>query len=147
MKNKVWRTAISRRTISAPAKFLWKQDLIEGKVLDYGCGKGRDVVDLQEIGFDITGYDPFHIPWNKPVKSKYDTILCTYVLNVVDRQTRATIIRNIQRLLRPEGKAYITVRRDIKKEGLTKRNTYQFNVELPFKKIEENSNYCIYEAF
>lgn len=103
-------TAIVRKKPSLPMVFLSNNGLLLGDVLDYGCGRGFDV-DF----FGIDGYDPY---WEVGIKKdkKYDTIVCNYVLNVVSEEEQKKIISDIRSLLKPEGKAYFTVRRDIKKD-------------------------------
>ena len=44
------------------------------------------------------------------VPNYYDTVICNYVLNVVYPRTRIDILRKIYEVLKPGGKAYITVR-------------------------------------
>jgi len=54
-------------------------------------------------------------------------------------------VSNILKHLKPNGKAYLSVRRDIKKEGKTSRG-FQRNVFLDFPVLKERrNNYCIYE--
>ena len=103
-----------------------------GRVLDYGCGKGADARYLENKGYNICSYDPH---WNPttPVGT-FDTVLCTYVLNVLREAEAAEVIRNIKKYLTPSGVAYITVRRDIKKEGVTSRGFLK-NVVLPNAEI------------
>lgn len=147
MNAKSHLTAIHRKTMSAPLSELIARDLINGPVLDYGSGHGADVEELERLGIDSTAYDPYNgISTDRAVfnSSKFKTILCTYVLNVVNKKTRDDIIKDIRNSLSPDGIAYVTVRRDIKKEGLTKRGTEQFNVKLNESKVKENSNFCIY---
>lgn len=148
MNNKSYLTAIARKNISAPAKYLLNNGFVSGEVLDYGCGRGMDAAVLKRKGFKVQQYDPYHYLYSPPIikSSSYDTILCTYVLNVVDRETRISIIGDVKRLLKSGGKAYFSVRRDIKEEGWTRRGTYQKNVIMPYKVIEENRKYCIYEV-
>ena len=59
-------TAIERTSLSYPARTVQKQNKLLGKILDFGCGIGKDVEILTEKGFDITGYDPFYYP-NFPI--------------------------------------------------------------------------------
>ncbi len=131
-------TAIERTYLSFPAKYLLDKYLFKGDILDFGCGFGNDVKLLREKNLNITGYDPFYLP-DFPDKL-FDTILCFYVLNVLFAQDQASVIMEISRLLKPGGKAYFAVRRDLKKEGFRehyvhKKPTYQCLVTLPFKSI------------
>ncbi|WP_373515966.1 methyltransferase domain-containing protein [Persicitalea sp.] len=74
-------TAKERTTPSLPVRMLLDRKLIQGKVLDFGCGFGKDVNHLLVKGFDAKGYDPHYYP-EYPAE-KFDTILCFYVLNVL----------------------------------------------------------------
>lgn len=47
-------TVKDRRWPSFPAKQLWERKMIQGRVLDFGCGMGVDVTFLKEKGFDVT---------------------------------------------------------------------------------------------
>jgi len=141
-------TAKEREKISYPSRILLNQNWIEGKVLDFGCGHGKDVEELKEKGIDIIGYDPHYQPEYPTVT--FDTILCHYVLNVIQKQEQAKVLYDVSRLLKFGGKAYFSVRRDIKKPGfrthfIHKVKTYQTNVVLPFKTVFKNENVEIYE--
>ncbi len=145
MTNNSYRTAISRKKPSSPLLALESTGLIKGTVLDYGCGKGADGKYLSSKGIDVDSYDPH---WN-PISicgKKYNTILCTYVLNVIESESeRDELIANILSHLEPEGKAFLSVRRDIKKEGKTSRG-FQKNIVLEYPVVKEKkNNYCIYE--
>lgn len=112
--------------------------LLVGTKLDYGCGKGTDADT-----FKMDKYDKYFEP--KKIKKKYSTITCNYVLNVITEKEGIEVMKDIQSHLRVNGTAYITVRRDIKKEGLTSKNTYQRNVILDLPILtEKKGNYCIY---
>lgn len=141
-------TAIERTSLSFPARVLLNQNRIKGKVLDFGCGIGKDVEILKLKGYKISGYDPFYFP-NFPTE-KYDTILCFFVLNVLLPEEQAEVLMNVSNLLKPNGKAYFAVRRDIQYEGFRihkvhKKQTYQCLIKLPFKSIFNNDNCEIYE--
>jgi diadenosine tetraphosphate (Ap4A) HIT family hydrolase len=141
-------TAIERISLSFPAKFLLDKNLLKGKILDFGCGFGNDVKLLETKGFDITGYDPYHFP-HYP-NDKFDTIICFYVLNVLFHEEQAKVLMEISHFLKPGGKAYYAVRRDIKKEGFRehyvhKKPTYQCIAKLPFKSIYLDESCEIYE--
>lgn len=145
MKDCSYKTAISRKTISAPLKYLLSKNLINKNqtILDYGCGRGKDVQWLNENGYNVRGFDPHWNPDKDALNQKYDVILCTYVLNVVDGKIRKNIIKDLTNL----GKcAYYTVRRDVQNAQVSKMGTKQYNVRLPFNKVKENGSYCIYES-
>ncbi len=141
-------TAIDRTKLSSPVQLLLSRNLLKSRILDFGCGLGNDVRLLQQEGLDITGYDPHYAPIYPD--GKFDTIVCCYVLNVLMPEEQADVLMNVAHLLKPGGKAYYAVRRDLKKEGFRehyvhKKPTYQCTVKLPFKSIELN-DYCeIYE--
>lgn len=140
-------TVKERNTNSFPARILLERNLLIGDTLDYGCGLGSDVTLLKEKGVKITGYDPYYFP-NKPIE-KYDTIICFYVLNVLMQEEQSDVIMEISALLKPNGKAYFAVRRDIAYEGfrthkIHQKPTYQCNVKLPFMSIFLNDNCEIY---
>ena len=141
-------TAKERDKISFPAKILLDKNLLIGDVLDFGCGLGTDVTLLQEKGIKIEGYDKFHFP-KYPTK-KYDTIICFYVLNVLMPEEQATVLMELSQLIKPTGKVYIAVRRDLQYEGfrmhkLHQKKTYQCNVVLNSKSYFKNKNCEIYE--
>jgi diadenosine tetraphosphate (Ap4A) HIT family hydrolase len=140
-------TAKERQTISFPARILLDRNLLNGDTLDYGCGMGSDVSLVKEKGINITGYDPYYFP-KKPT-GKYDTIICFYVLNVLMQEEQSDVIMEISALLKPNGKAYFAVRRDITYEGfrthkIHQKPTYQCNVKLPFTSMFLNDNCEIY---
>ena len=142
------RTAKERDKMSFPTRILLERDLINGEVLDFGCGFGKDVEELKEKEINATGYDPHYQP-EYPDK-QFDTILCHYVLNVLRKQDQAKVLFEVSRLLKFGGKAYFSVRRDIKNPGFRthfvhKVKTYQTNVILPFKSVFKNKNVEIYE--
>jgi diadenosine tetraphosphate (Ap4A) HIT family hydrolase len=141
-------TAIDRSYLSFPAQFLLNQNLLQGKILDFGCGFGNDVKILRQKGCDIIGYDPYYFP--EYPQHKFDTIICFYVLNVLFNEEQANTLMEISHFLKPGGKAYYAVRRDIKKEGFRehyvhKKPTFQCIVKLPFSSIYSDDNREIYE--
>lgn len=133
------RTAIHRKNLSSPAKWLSDNKLIAHPALDYRCGKGMDAALLK-----IESYDPVH----KPLMpfGEFQTILCTYVLNVVDAETGDDIIEDILYRLKYGGRAFITVRRDFKKDYRNSYGVEQRIVKLGLPIIHETRNYCIYSV-
>ena len=121
------------------ADTLLKELAGEGKTLDFGAGLG---LSKKELGFDT--YEPFpkgdFTPdFTSPEKipsNSYKKITNLNVLNVVPREVRDGIVRDIGRILEPNGTAVITTRgRDVMaakgKAGpepmsiITSKDTYQ----------------------
>lgn len=141
-------TAKERDSISFPAKLILNKKLLIGEVLDFGCGFGKDVELLKAKGINITGYDKYYSP-NYPQK-KFDKIICFYVLNVLLLEEQATVLMDLSRLVKPIGKVYIAVRRDLQFEGfrthkIHQKKIYQCNVVLNSKSIFIFENCEIYE--
>lgn len=138
--SKAHLTAIARKSLSQPTKYLIKQGLIVGKTLDYGCGKGYD---CDELGCD--GYDPYHRPGK--IKGKYDTIYCNFVLNVIaDPLERDAVIASILKLLKAKGTAYISVRNDRRAlNGYTSRGTWQGLIQLPLPVVKSTTGWTMYK--
>jgi len=138
MKNNSHKTAITRKKPSLPMRNLDKKGLLQGKLLDFGCGKGFDANH-----FGMFGYDPNHAP--KKPKGKFDTITCNYVLNVVQDDEVQGVIEDVLKYLKKKGTAYVTVRRDLKKEGATSIGTYQKNVTILYPILtEKKGGFCTY---
>jgi len=129
--DKPWLTALSRGKISTPTRWLKENNLLKGRVLDYGCGRGKDA---KVLGFDK--YDLFW--WPKRPTGKYDTIICNYVLNVVTEDVEKEILKDVKSLLKPDGKAYFSVRRDCR-TGQTSKKTYQRIVDMDLPIIKKSS--------
>jgi len=142
-----YRTAIVRKKPSLPLRVLMGQWRIKSgdRILDFGCGRGTDYLWLQSKGYDARGYDPHWQSYRGPLDFKYDKVLCTYVLNVVEPKERPEIIKQLKNLTNDHGKVYITVRRDMKQDYVTSQGVHQYLVYLPYKIIKETSAYCIYE--
>lgn len=141
-------TVKERDSVSFPTRILWEKNLLLGEILDFGCGLGKDMDFLQAKGLNLTGFDPHYCP-QYPDK-QFDTIICNYVLNVLLPEEQAHVLMAISELLKPGGKAYYTVRRDISKNGFRynpKREVkvYQANVILPFPSLLQTKHCEIYE--
>jgi ATP adenylyltransferase len=136
---------MSRRRPSTPARFLMDQGLIRGKILDYGCGRGRDVAWYEELGFEAAGYDENpkgRFADEAPLRHTYDTILAVYVLNVNPPSEWPGIVERVRALLRKDGIAYFAVRRDLPKSGRGVQ-TY-VELELPIVKSKRRKGFVIY---
>ncbi len=141
-------TAIDRYHLSFPARHLYDYNLLKGRILDFGCGFGKDNDLLQAKGLDIVGYDPHYYP--QMPKGKFDTIICSYVLGILFREEQAKVLMQISSKLKPGGKAYFAIRRDFVGEGFRmhsqhKKYIWQCQVRLPFKSIFNNPFTEIYE--
>ena len=135
------KTAIGRKKPSAPARWLAIRGYAQGRILDYGCGRGFDA-----DWYHWDKYDPYYFPKvpHDNGYNVYDTIMCAYVLNTLTKPWETLVLTYIKWLLAPGGKAYITIRRNVKKVGYTSKGTYQRNVKLRLPIIHETSDYCIY---
>lgn len=145
-------TAVSRKTLPVPVRWLLHQKKLYGKVLDYGCGKCGDlnkkfILSLPGIKL-VHSWDPFYQPFELQIqKGFYDVILCTYVLCVLPKSEEKEIFLNIQFLLKESGTAYVSVRNDKPRQGwgITRRGTFQRKVELNFLPLlKKTSQYRIY---
>ncbi len=143
---KSYLTAISRKTLPTPTRWIMEKGWIIGHVLDYGCGKCHEVNNRH---FDCDGYDPYYRPSGLPEGKYYATILCVYVLcTIPSERKRKQILCHIRSLLIPDGVAFIAVRADRPKNGwgFNKRGTYQGKImDIPGTKlIRSNSQYRIF---
>jgi 2-polyprenyl-3-methyl-5-hydroxy-6-metoxy-1,4-benzoquinol methylase len=139
--SKAHLTAISRKSPSAPMKYLSKMGLLKGKMLDYGCGRGFDA-DF----FGMEKYDPHFFRCDDFSPCEFDTITCNYVLNVIENPNeRKRIIDEMLHWLKPDGNLYIAVRADKKAlNGYTSKGTWQGYIELPYTKIQSTSAFDLY---
>ncbi|MCP5018443.1 MAG: DNA phosphorothioation-associated putative methyltransferase [Ketobacter sp.] len=88
------KTAIDRNQLSSPMQILARHNYLNGEltILDYGCGKGDDMRELEAHGIDISGWDPVHYPDGELVNS--DIVNLGFVLNVIeDREERHETLR------------------------------------------------------
>lgn len=139
MTDKSHKTAISRKALSAPAGWLDRAGYLQGRVLDYGCGRGGDA---ERLGCE--GYDP-HYRTDWPVGT-FRTIMCNFVLNVVRHEdARRAVLATVEDLLDDDGCAYITVRTDRAAcKGETSIGTWQGLVTLGLPVVRRGSGYRIY---
>ena len=83
------KTAINRQGLSSPLQVLARHGYLDGdySLLDYGCGKGDDLRELEAHGLDAEGWDPAYRPdGNREAK---DIVNLGFVLNVIeDRKER-----------------------------------------------------------
>ena len=77
-------TAIDRNKLSAPMQLIAQHGYLDGSysVLDYGCGKGDDVRELEAHGIDVVGWDPVFA--NETKVRNCDVVNLGFVLNVIE---------------------------------------------------------------
>jgi DNA phosphorothioation-associated putative methyltransferase len=89
------RTALRRPQLSRPIRIAIQDSLISSltTVLDYGCGQGDDIRQLQGQGIPSLGWDPFYSPQAERASS--DVVNLGYVVNVIeDTNERAQTLRD-----------------------------------------------------
>lgn len=89
------KTAIYRNSLSQPMQILARHNYLNGdfSVLDYGCGKGDDLRELEAHGLDIIGWDPVHRTEGELLNS--DIVNIGFVLNVIeDKQERDATLKS-----------------------------------------------------
>lgn len=87
-------TAIDRSQLSQPLQILARHGYLSGdySILDYGCGKGDDLRELEAHGVNCSGWDPAHNPEGELISS--DIVNLGFVLNVIeDRDERDETLR------------------------------------------------------
>jgi len=128
------KTAIDRNQLSQPMRVLARHEYLSGdySVLDYGCGKGDDLKELEAHGIDASGWDPAYLPDGD--LSNADIVNLGFVLNVIeDRAERDETLRRAweytEKLLVVSvmiaGDSIINQFRSFKDGVLTSRNTFQ----------------------
>jgi hypothetical protein len=137
-------TAIKRNRGSAPCRLLYEHNLIKGSVIDLGSGKNDDLHYLEKKVEHAAAFDPYHYFSRLPMVRTYDTVLCTYVFNVVPEEAESNILRTIRKLMTPGGRAFIAVRRDLPRCGKLGRGVWQRFVKLPLAIQHQDRNFAIY---
>ncbi|MEE8056267.1 MAG: DNA phosphorothioation-associated putative methyltransferase [Pseudomonadales bacterium] len=88
------KTALSRDKLSVPLFLIAQRGYLNGEysILDYGCGKGDDLRELEEHGIDCIGWDPAHRP--DVDLEPCDIVNLGFVLNVIeDKEERNETLR------------------------------------------------------
>jgi len=128
------KTAISRDKLSLPMQLLARYNYFDGSfsVLDYGCGKGDDIRELEAHGLDICAWDPVHRPAGN--KQTADIVNLGFVINVIEnRKERDQVLidaykhaNSILTVSAMIGGGSITSQFTPFKDGvITSRNTFQ----------------------
>lgn len=112
--NPFLKTAIKRKKLSNPLKVLKESELLNGSILDYGCGYGESIDILKEEGYDVVGYDRFNTVYagEEVLNRRYDTLTCNYVFNVIPSlEEHNTLLEYLKTL---SDNIYISVRSDLR---------------------------------
>lgn len=128
------RTALTRDKLSVPLFLIAQRGYLSGEysVLDYGCGRGDDLRELEEHSIDCIGWDPAHRPDSDLVPC--DVVNLGFVINVIeDRDERIETLNKAfsyaKKLLLVSamlGNERIYERFKAYKDGvITSRNTFQ----------------------
>lgn len=128
------RTAIDRNQLSAPMQILAKHEYFDGNysVLDYGCGKGDDIRELEAHEIDCIGWDPVHKPENDI--EVCDIVNLGFVLNVIEEreERKETLVRAYEYAdklmivsVMVAGESTISQFKPYKDGIITSRNTFQ----------------------
>ncbi|WP_444997906.1 DNA phosphorothioation-associated putative methyltransferase [Aliikangiella sp. IMCC44359] len=128
------KTAIIRHQLSAPMQILARHGYLRGEhtVLDYGCGKGDDIRELEAHEIDCIGWDPVYQPDND--LENCDIVNLGFVLNVIeDREERNRTLERaygyadnfLVASVMIAGDATISQFKPYKDGVITSRNTFQ----------------------
>lgn len=143
------KTAIDRNQLSSPMQVLARHSYFNGdySVLDYGCGKGDDMRELEAHGIDISGWDPVHLPDGDILNT--DIVNLGFVLNVIeDREERQETLKRAwgyaDKLLIVSvmiaGESVIRQFTPYKDGVITSRNTFQrYYTQSEFRSYVESS--------
>lgn len=82
------------------------------RLLDYGCGRGKDLEFYREMGFDAVGYDPYpEFGLSQMPSGLFDLVLNIFVLNVLPTSVeRFEVIRKAAEFLRKDGLLLLVTR-------------------------------------
>jgi len=143
------KTAIDRNKLSSPMQTLARHGYFDGNhsVLDYGCGKGDDVRELEAHGVNVSGWDPVHSP--EGMRTKSDIVNLGFVINVIEdinerRETLKKAFSYAKRVLVASvmvaGESVIRQFTPYKDGVITSRNTFQrYYTQSEFKEYLEDS--------
>ena len=128
------RAALHRKGLSRPVRLALEAELFtEGTTFfDYGCGHGRDILEIRDRGYQSAGWDPYYSP-DTPIVTA-DIVNLGYIINVVEnlQERRETLMKAWEltnRVLIVSAQVLIDNRQgDLVAYGdgiITQRNTFQ----------------------
>lgn len=108
------RTAITRKDVSAPMKWILENLEIPGAVLHYGEGKAYlDTAALRDSGADVAVYEPYPAPrqrYKAILPADYfDMLVSIYILNVLEPYERNLVLSEMKIIA---DRAVVAVRTD-----------------------------------
>ena len=91
-------------------------------ILDYGAGLGLGTQMMKEVtGNKVDSFEPYPVNWqsafpvtytdSSSIKKKYDIIVSLNVLNVLPKDMRDAVVKNIYKNLKKGGTAFISTRK------------------------------------
>jgi hypothetical protein len=111
------KTAIARDTPSPVAKLITDKELVGRlggvhRLLDYGCGRGRDLAHYRSHGFDAVGYDPYApFGFSDLPSGLFDLVTIVFVINVLPNSyERLQVIQEASRYVRKGGYLFLAAR-------------------------------------
>lgn len=126
-----YKTAITRKSPSIPARYVINKLLPQLRfksILDWGCGKGKDLELFQQAGLKTAGYDPYFMP-HRP-RAKFDFGICTYVLNAIqDSFERRRSIANMGSHIKRGGNILVTVRGPSEIYNSASENDWKYHLD------------------
>ncbi|HOI92050.1 MAG TPA: class I SAM-dependent methyltransferase [Candidatus Rifleibacterium sp.] len=160
-----WRSTASERCTAWISESLWKFVNKGGKIVELGCGTGKQTYALENIGLDCLGIDIcknairranenkkrynsqarfqeasyFKIPYNN---NTFDYVL--FHKNIVECSKRdfGLLVQEISRVVIPDGKLFITIKNNDNCESLKK---VKKTVKIITVKDGEEFEYPTYE--
>ena len=140
----------------APAiKWLLEKKLLEGKILDYGAGFGRNTEFLLKKGVDVCAFDPYNaggIVKDQFPAYEFDTVFSSFVLNVVTKEEQEKIMEDCRKAINGWGTVFHIVRnKDVtelgKKHGKTEEEILEgFTTSRGFQRLVSLDLECIYSS-
>lgn len=123
-----YKTAISTNNPSPIARFITDHYLLKEKekirILDYGCGRGRDINYYRAKGFMAEGFDPHNsFGFSNRPSGKFDIVTLVFVVNVLpNARERLEVIKSAKSYLKKDGLLFIAARspKAVNKEAIEK---------------------------
>jgi ubiquinone/menaquinone biosynthesis C-methylase UbiE len=136
-------------------------DAVEGdRLLDVGCGPGPDVATFVADGYDVTGLDITrsflreaddripeaafvqadmrHLPFDG---ATFDGVWASASFHHVPRHEAAATLRECRRVLRPEGVAYVSVKREGYEKPADRDRYFEYYRPADFRSLLDEAGF------